>query len=102
METYRIRKAGWFMGKYFHEGTEVLLNDKQAKYAVMSGQIEPVNPQAKAVRPLEETKSVPSMPRPPASPRGEAKPKRDEHGEFSIKRRVGGTFGGNVKRAGKE
>ena len=40
MPTYRFRKTGHFMGKYYNAGDEVELFEKQAKYALMSGQLE--------------------------------------------------------------
>jgi len=42
MPKYRIAKTGHFMGKYYNAGDEVDLYERQAKYALMSGQIEAV------------------------------------------------------------
>jgi hypothetical protein len=66
MPLYRIKKAGYFIGKYYAEGTELNLNEKQAKYALMSGQLEQVGgpskpaPKAKKAGPI-----TPITPKPP-------------------------------------
>jgi len=41
MPQYRINKAGFFMGRHYNEGDVLTLHEKQAKYALLSGQLVP-------------------------------------------------------------
>ena len=50
MAQYKVKKAGYYIGTYYAEGTMLELNDKQAKYGVMSGQIEKVMPKSMTVK----------------------------------------------------
>jgi hypothetical protein len=100
MPRYRIRHEGFFMGKFYAEGAELDLHERQAKYAIMSGQLEAVNPPPTKARRRETPAESKIPPRPAdfALPRGGEKPKRDEAGEFSKGRKVGGTFGGTARK----
>jgi|GEM_PF-4103939 len=40
VKKYRVLKDAWLYGKFFKAGEFVELNDKQAKYELMSGNIE--------------------------------------------------------------
>jgi hypothetical protein len=41
---YRIAKEGYFLRQYYKVGTVISLYPKQAKYALLSGQLEAVEP----------------------------------------------------------
>lgn len=93
MAKYRFKKAGHFMGKYFDKDVELELNDKQAKYALLSGQIEAVDPVAPKMRPKAAV-GEPFFPKPAVPPKKVA----DKQGEYSQGRHVGGTTLGSMKR----
>jgi hypothetical protein len=87
------------MGTYFEEGAEIELHEKQAKYPLMSGQIVAMDPPAPKARKRQPQETV----RPPYfEPRGTVAgtPKKtlDKEGEFSTGKKVGGSFGGNIKK----
>jgi hypothetical protein len=88
MPKFRLR-AGYFMGTYYADGTELELNDKQAKYGLLSGQLEAVNPPPKKQRAQPQETTVPPRPQGFNLPRQE-RIERDEAGEYSSKKSVGG------------
>lgn len=87
MPLYRVKQAGYYIGKYYNEGEKLSLHEKQAKYGLMTGQIEKM---PAAVEP----KSVPLK----AAAVGEEAPRKSKvktRGERSTGRSVGGSFGGS-------
>lgn len=94
MTKYVFKKSGYFMGRHFAKDAEVELNDKQAKYALLSGQIEhkyPPPPKAMKVSPHA---FAPKGMTPPPAP----KKLLDAQGEFSAGRSVGGSLGGRTRK----
>jgi len=63
MPQYRINKTGFFMGRHYQEGDTLTLHEKQAKYALLSGQLVPTEehaapaPKAAKVRPAPFARS---------------------------------------------
>jgi hypothetical protein len=99
MQTYRVKQAGYFMGRYYEEGAELLLHRRQAKYALMSGQLEELNPAPPKAQQKPKEKSGPTTPPTFQLPRGggAAPVRRDKQGEYSRGRSVGGRTGGTAK-----
>jgi hypothetical protein len=84
---YRIRQAGYFMGTYQAEGTKLQLFPRQAKYALLSGQLEEVAgeySQAHAQPATPPVRKAATFPNP--------------FRERSTGRSVGGGLGGTAKR----
>jgi hypothetical protein len=81
MAKYRFLQDGYFMGKCYKIGDEVDLNPRQAKYALLSGQLEALVPLS---APAPEPKAAPkkTLSKPPTPGK-----------ERSTRRTVGGGMG---------
>lgn len=101
MPKVRISTDGYFMGTFYKKGSELMLNEKQAKYGLLSGQLEPLDPPVQRKIRREDEGVETTVPPQPAAfnlPRQPSRVKRDEQGEYSTGRSVGGQVGDRVKR----
>lgn len=104
MPQYRIAQEGYFMGTFCEKDTKIELNKKQAKYPLLSGQLEVLKPVVRVPggKDTPEKKDAHEAPVKPKEPTGyQDKPRsneriRDKDGETSGGGKVGGTSGVKV------
>lgn len=57
MKTYKVIASAWMYGKHYSVGSYIKLNEKQAKYEIYSGTIDPIA--------VSEAKADPVKPKKP-------------------------------------
>jgi hypothetical protein len=92
-QAYRVCATGYFMGTHYSEGDRIMLYPRQAKYALMSGQLEAIVMSQAEQDDAHEKAMQRATPAAPVR-----KPFSAPFGERSTRRTVGGSLGGDSKR----
>jgi hypothetical protein len=59
MALYKVIASAWIYGKHYQVGSNIELNDKQAKYEILSGTVAPAP--VSAPKPVLSTKKKPDL-----------------------------------------